>query len=130
MSRFVAASFAGVSASSFPRIPTCVLTQQKWISRSVCSNSVAFRLIFSMRYVYMLLFWSESRVVWLPVYMMTALSVVCMFSMYSSDFSIASCSAWLFVHFLFNLYFKLLVWVPDLYTAMPAPTPILTCYHR
>jgi len=43
--------------------------------------------------------------------------------MYSSDFSIASCSAWLFVHFLFNLYFKLLVWVPDLYTAMPAPTP-------
>ena len=78
----------------------------------------------------MLLFWSESRVVWLSVYMVTDLSVVCMFSMYSSDFSIASCSAWLFVHILFNLYFKLLVWAPDLYTAMPAPTPILTCYRR
>jgi len=53
--------------------------------------------------------------------MVTNLSVVCVFSMYSSDFSIASCSAWLFVHLLFSLYFKLLMSMPDLNTAMPAP---------
>jgi hypothetical protein len=79
MSRFVAASFAIVSASSFPRIATCALTQQKWIFQSVCPNSVAFRLIFSMSRVRKVLFWSESRVVWLSVYMVTDLSVVCLY---------------------------------------------------
>jgi hypothetical protein len=76
-----------------------------------------------MRYVCILLFWKESRVIWLLVYIVTDLSVVCAFSMYSSDFRIASCSAWLFVHLLFSLYFKLLVCVHVLYMAMPAPNP-------
>jgi len=46
-----------------------------------------------------------------------------MFSVYSSALNIASCSAWLLVHHLFNLYCKLLKWLPDLNMAMPAPTP-------
>ena len=40
----------------------------------------------------------------------------------SSALNIASCSAWLLVHPLFNLHCKLLKWLPDLNMVMPAPT--------
>jgi hypothetical protein len=69
----------------------------------------------------MLLFLSEFSIIWLSVYMVAVMSSVCMFSVHSIAFNIAS-SAWLLVHRLFNLYFRLLIWVPDLYIAMPAPT--------
>ena len=46
-----------------------------------------------------------------------------LFSLYSSALNIASCSAWLLVHRLFNLYCKLLKWLLDLNMAMRAPTP-------
>ena len=55
--------------------------------------------------------------------MVAVLSSVCTFSVYSSALNIASCSAWLLVHLLFNLYFRLALWSPDLNMATPAPTP-------
>jgi len=55
--------------------------------------------------------------------MVAVLSSICMFSVYSSALNIASCSAWLLVHRLFNLYCKLLKWLLDLNMAMRAPTP-------
>jgi len=41
--------------------------------------------------------------------MVTDFFVICVFSLYSSDFSIANCSAGLFVQLSFSVYFKLLV---------------------
>jgi len=78
----------------------------------------------------MLLFLSESSVIRLSVYMVAVLSSVSMFSVYSSALNIASCSAWLLVNLLFNLYFRLLMRLPDLNMAMPAPTPVLTCFRQ
>jgi hypothetical protein len=43
--------------------------------------------------------------------------------MYSRDLNIASCSAWLLMHFPSSLYFRLLVCVPDMYIAIHAPIP-------
>jgi hypothetical protein len=42
---------------------------------------------------------------------------------YGGCLKIASCSTWLLVHLLFDLYFRLLMRLPDLNMAMPAPTP-------
>jgi hypothetical protein len=70
--------------------------------------------------VWILLFLIESSVIRLSVYMVAVLSSVCRFSVYSSALSIPSCSAWLLVHLLFNLYIRLLFY---LNMTMPAPTP-------
>jgi hypothetical protein len=65
----------------------------------------------------------ESRGVWLSVYTVIFFPVVCIFFMYSSCFSTATCSDWLFVHLLSSLYFRLIVCLPVMYMAAPAPTP-------
>jgi len=123
MSVFVAASFASVPASSFPWIPTWAFTQQSWIFQFIFPLSVNFILISSMRNVWISLYLNESSVIQLSVYMVVTLSSVCRFSVYSSALNIASCSAWLLMHLLFNLYFRLLMWVPYLNMVTPAPTP-------
>jgi len=85
MSAVIAACFSRVSASSFPRTGACALTQQNQTFQPCSSISVAFRPIFSMRDVCMLVFWRESYVVRLSVYMVPVLSSVCMPLVYSSD---------------------------------------------
>jgi hypothetical protein len=65
-----------------------------------------------------------SNVVWLSVFVVTLLSVVCIFSMFSRAVKIANCSAWLLVHFLFSLHCIVLMFSPDLYIAIPEPTPL------
>jgi hypothetical protein len=75
-----------------------------------------------MRNVWLVLFLRASNVTWLSVNIVIVLSSISVFSMYSIAHSIANCSAWLFVHHLFNLYCKFLRCFPSLNIAMPAPT--------
>jgi len=75
-----------------------------------------------MRCVWILLFMSEFSVIRLSVYMVVVLFSVCRFPVYSSALTIASCSAYLLVHFLFNLYFRIFMCVPDLNMVTSAPT--------
>ena len=46
-----------------------------------------------------------------------------LFSVNSSALKMARYSAWLLVHLLFNLYFRLFMRWPDLNMTIPAPTP-------
>ena len=117
-------TFAKASANSFPITPACALTQQSVIFHSLSFISVIFLLISSTMYVCILLFWSLSNVVWLSVYIVTLLSVICTFSMCSRAVKIANCSAWLFVHFLFSLHYIVSVLSPNLYMATPELTPL------
>ena len=130
MSSFVAASFASVSAISFPWIPAWAPTRQNWIFLFISPISTTFLLIFSIRYVWMLLFLRESSVIRLSVYMVAVLSSVSMFAVNSSALRIASCSAWLLVHLLFNLFFRLLMTWPNLNMTIPAPTPCSDLLHQ
>ena len=97
MLSFAVASFASLSASSFPLIPSCALTHSKFIFQTVSVISFSFFLISSIRYVCMFIFLSESSVIRLSVYTVLVFSVVWMFSVYLSAVSVANCSAWLFV---------------------------------
>ena len=121
---FVAALFAKPSAISYPITPAFALTQHNVIFHSLSFISVTFLLISSIMCVYILLFCSLSNVVWLSVYIVTVLSVVWNFSMFSRSVNIANCSAWLFVHFFFSPHCIVLMLSPDLYTATPEPTPL------
>ena len=123
MFSFAAASFARVSANSFPLIPACALTHWSFISQFVFVISFSFFLISYIRYVWILLFSRESSVIWLSVYTVAIFSLACMLSVYFRAFSIAICSAWLLVHLLFNLQWRLLMCWPDSNIAIPAPTP-------
>jgi hypothetical protein len=70
---------------------------------------ITFILIFSMRYVWFLRFLSDSNVILLSVDTNIVLLLGSKCFMFSSAFSIASCSAWLFEHRPFNLYFSCLL---------------------
>ena len=125
MSTFVSASFASVSASLFPWIPMWALTQLNWIFYFVFPISINFLLISSMGNAWLLLFLSKSSVIWLSVYMAGVLSSVYRFSIYSSALTVASCSAWLLVHLLLNLYCRLVRCLPDLNMATPVPSQLI-----
>jgi hypothetical protein len=57
-----------------------------------------------MSKVWMLLFLSESSVIWLSVYMVAILSSVCMFSVHSKAFNIASLYVCMYVCMYFFIY--------------------------
>jgi len=84
--------------------------------------SMIFLLVSSIKYVCIFVFRSLSNVILLSVYIVIFLSVLCVVSMHCSAVSIANCSAWLFVHFLFNRRCMLLIYCPDSKIAMPEPT--------
>ena len=119
---FVAASFASLSASSFPRVPTWTLTQQNLTFQSACSSFLDYSRMLSIRDVWIRVFLMESRIVWLPVYMVAIFTAMFIFCKYSSDFSIATCSDWLFVRHLLNRYCRLEVCLAAVNMATPAPT--------
>ena len=68
-------------------------------------------------------FLSDSNVILLPVDISTLLSLVSENFKFSSAFSIASCSAWLFEHRPFNLYFFVSINLLSLNMAILDPTP-------
>jgi len=76
------------------------------------SISITFVLICSMRCAWFFRFLSASRVIRLSVNTCTVFSFVSRFYMFSSALSIASCSAWLFEHLPFSLYFILSILLP------------------
>ena len=110
MFSFAAASFASVSANSFPLIPACALTHCSYIVQLVFVISFSFFLISTIRIVWMLPIRRHSSVIWLPVYTVAVFSPVCMLSVYFRAVSIANCSAWLLLHLFFNLQWRLFMW--------------------
>ena len=72
------------------------------------------------------LFLSDSNIILLYVNISTVLSLVSKNCTFSSAFSIASCSAWLFEHCPFNLYFFVSINLLSLNIAIPDPT---LCSH-
>ena len=75
-----------------------------------------------MRYVRFFRFLSDSNVILLPVNISAVLSLVYKNCKFSSAFIIASCSAWLFEHRPFNLYFFVSINLLSLNIAIPDPT--------
>jgi hypothetical protein len=80
-------------------------------------------LNFSMWYVWFSQFSSDSNIILLSVDTKTVLLLVSKCCIFSSAFSIASCSAWLFKHHLSNLYFFLSVMLLSVNMAIIDPPP-------
>ena len=87
------------------------------------SISIAFILMFSMRYVWFFRFLSDSNVIRLSVDINTVLPVFFKFCTFSGAFNVASYSAWLFEHRPFNLYLVVSVRLSSVNMAIPDPTP-------
>jgi hypothetical protein len=75
MSLFLVASFASLSASSFPYCPACAFIQVYSMFQFSFSSVMVFFLIFSMRWLRFFLFMRESRVILLSVYYYCLLSL-------------------------------------------------------
>ena len=65
--------FASVSANSFPIIPACALTQQRFTSQFALLISMIFLLVSSIKYVCIFVFRSLSNVILLSVYIVIVL---------------------------------------------------------
>jgi hypothetical protein len=104
-----AASFASLSAVSFPTIPACALTHDSSMLQCARSRLVIFFLISSMRWLWFLVFLIKSIEILLSVNMVAVrgvVSVMIIFSVSSKALVIASCSAWLLEHLLSSLNFS------------------------
>ena len=120
---FAAASFASLSASSFPLTPACALSHHSFIFQFADVISISCFLISSIRNVCVLLFFSASSVIRLSACIVTVFSFVCMFSVCLSAVSIANCSVWLLMQLSFNLHCMLLMWRSDFKNTVPERTP-------
>ena len=125
-----AASFAFLSASSLPVIPTWALIQLKWISQLFCLRYFIVVKMLSIMELCLWLSFSRSNVILLSEYTATVFSssFISLSDRISyRPFHIASCSAWLFEHFPSSLYFKhrikFLFW--NITAAAPTFCPVL-----
>ena len=119
------ASFASLSASSLPVVPTCAFVHQNLVVHTLLPVSCTFRLLISVRNVCLLKFCSHSTVVLLPLDTVVTLSTS--FSQvvftYSSALSVSNAYAWLLVRLVSILYISSTVVFLGLIMAIPAPTP-------
>ena len=86
-------------------------------------NFDPYRSIISMRYVWFFRFFSDSNAILLSINISAVLSLVSKNCKFSSAFSIASCSAWLFEHRPFHLYFFVSINMLFMNIAFSDPTP-------
>jgi len=126
------ASFANLSASSFPLLRAWAFIHLHRILHSLISISFSFCLISSVSYVCLFALFSESSFVLLSLCTVTSLSssfawLVCM---YSSGFKIENASAWLFVHLVSILYIKLIVGCLVLLGLCLLLHPVLSCFRQ
>ena len=90
-----AACFASLSVNIFPR---CLQLNEIFHSSS-SSICITFVLIWSIRFVWLFLFFSEFKVIWLSVCTEAVLYVVCMDSTSINAIDIANCFSSLYLHF-------------------------------
>jgi hypothetical protein len=101
MTRSSPPSLLASPPTHFPIFPHVLDPAERYF-QFVLFIPLIFLLISSIMYVCILLFCSLSSVILLSVYFVILLSVLSFFFLYCSATNIASCSAWLFVKFLFS----------------------------